>query len=40
VAALDNKLYAVGGWSGSYLSNNEAYQALLRQLLPLSSSGG
>jgi DNA-binding CsgD family transcriptional regulator/N-acetylneuraminic acid mutarotase len=40
VAGLDNKLYAVGGWCGSYLSSNESYQALLRQLLPLSSSGG
>ena len=40
VAALDNKLYAVGGWGGSYLASNESYQALLRQLLPLSSSGG
>jgi len=40
VAALDNKLYAVGGWNGGYLPNNEAYQALIRQLLPLGSSGG
>ena len=40
VAALDNKAYAVGGWSGSYLTSNESYQALIRQLLPLSSSGG
>jgi hypothetical protein len=40
VAAQDNKVYAVGGWGGSYLSTNEAYQALIRQLLPLSSSGG
>ena len=40
VAALDNKVYAVGGWGGSFLSTNETYQALIRQLLPLSSSGG
>jgi len=40
VAGLDNKAYAVGGWSGSYLTSNESYQALIRQLLPLSSSGG
>ena len=37
VAALDNKVYAIGGWSGAYLPNNEAYQALIRQLLPLGS---
>jgi DNA-binding CsgD family transcriptional regulator len=40
VVALDNKLYAVGGWSGGYLSTNESYQALIRQLLPLGSTGG
>jgi len=35
LAALGNKLYAVGGWNGSYLGTNEEYQALLQQLLPL-----
>lgn len=40
VAALDNMVYAVGGWSRGYLTTNEQYQALIRQLLPLGSSGG
>ncbi len=40
VVALDNMVYAVGGWSGGYLATNEQYQALIRQLLPLGSSGG
>jgi hypothetical protein len=39
LAALGNKLYAVGGWSGSYLDTNEEYQALLQQLLPLFTKG-
>ncbi len=33
------KVHVVGGWSGSYLAANEAYQVLLRQLLPFSSKG-
>ena len=37
LVALDNLVYAVGGWSGAYQSANEAYQALIRQLLPLGS---
>ncbi len=37
LATLENMVYAVGGWSGGYLSTNEAYQALIRQLLPLGS---
>ncbi len=37
LAALGKKLYAVGGWSGSYLAVTEEYQALVRQLLPLGS---
>ena len=37
--ALGNKVYAIGGWGGSYLSNNEEYQALLQQLLPLFTKG-
>ena len=39
LAALGNKLYAVGGWNGSYLGTNEEYQALLQQLLPLFTRG-
>jgi hypothetical protein len=39
LVALNQKLYAIGGWAGSYLSLNQSYQALLRQLLPLGSKG-
>jgi DNA-binding CsgD family transcriptional regulator len=39
LVAFNQKLYAIGGWGGSYLSLNESYQALLRQLLPLGSTG-
>ncbi len=39
VVSLDNIVYAVGGWSRGYLATNEQYQALIRQLLPLGSSG-
>jgi DNA-binding CsgD family transcriptional regulator/N-acetylneuraminic acid mutarotase len=41
LAVADGKLFAAGGWSGSYLAVNEAYQVLLRQLLPsLGGKGG
>lgn len=40
LAAYQQRLYAVGGWGGAYLDVNEQYQALIRQLLPLGSSGG
>ncbi|HIC88766.1 MAG TPA: hypothetical protein EYP04_05130 [Anaerolineae bacterium] len=37
VVTLGPKVYAVGGWSGDYLSVNAAYQASVRVFLPLSS---
>ncbi len=40
LVAYQQRLYAVGGWGGAYLDVNEQYQALIRQLLPLGSSGG
>ncbi len=39
VTPLNNKLYAVGGWSGTYLDAHEQYAALLTLLLPLTNSG-
>jgi hypothetical protein len=36
VAAVDVSLYAIGGWSGEYLSTNQEYQALYRIILPIS----
>ena len=36
VAALDTQIYAVGGWSGGgYTEVNQAYQAILRVILPI-----
>jgi DNA-binding CsgD family transcriptional regulator len=40
LTGLDQKIYAVGGWNNGYLTVNEQYQALLRQLLPLGGRGG
>ncbi len=40
LVAFQQRLYAVGGWAGAYLDANEQYQALIRQLLPLGSTGG
>lgn len=38
VVALENVIYAVGGWSGDYLSLNEAYEALpFRIYIPVST---
>lgn len=34
-APLNNKIYAVGGWSGGYLDAHEQYLALLTQMIPL-----
>ncbi len=39
LVALNQKLYAIGGWGGGYMATNLAYQAVLRQLLPLGSKG-
>jgi hypothetical protein len=39
-AAVGQKVYAMGGWSGGYLVVNEEYQPLFRTLLPLGSKGG
>jgi DNA-binding CsgD family transcriptional regulator len=33
--ALNNRIYAVGGWSGGYLDAHEQYLALLTQMIPL-----
>jgi len=38
-APLNNKIYAVGGWSGAYLDVHEQYVALILQLIPLTGSG-
>jgi DNA-binding CsgD family transcriptional regulator len=34
-APINNKIYAVGGWSGGYLDAHEQYLALLTQMIPL-----
>ena len=34
VAADDTSVFAVGGWSGEYLADNEEYRALFRLFLP------
>jgi hypothetical protein len=34
VAADGVSVFAVGGWSGQYLSSNEEYRALIRLFLP------
>lgn len=36
---LNNKLHAVGGWSGAYLDAHEQYAALIQLLLPMTSQG-
>lgn len=38
-APLNNKIYAVGGWSGAYLDVHEQYVALILQLIPLTGAG-
>ncbi len=38
-APLNNKIYAVGGWSGTYLDVNEQYLALIQQLIPFTGTG-
>ena len=38
-AAHGQYVYAIGGWSGSYLTSTEEYVALVRQLLPLTTKG-
>jgi hypothetical protein len=32
---INNKIHAVGGWSGGYLDAHEQYLALLTQMIPL-----
>jgi hypothetical protein len=34
-APLNNKVHAVGGWSGAYLDAHEQYAALIQLLIPL-----
>jgi hypothetical protein len=36
---LNNKIYVVGGWSGTYLDIHEQYLALILQLIPLTGAG-
>ena len=38
-APLNNKIYVVGGWSGTYLDIHEQYVALILQLIPLTGAG-
>lgn len=38
VTPLNNKLHAVGGWSGAYLNEHEQYAALIQLLIPLTNS--
>ena len=38
-APLNNRIYAVGGWSGAYLDTHEQYVALILQLIPLAGAG-
>ena len=38
-APLNNKIYVVGGWSGTYLDADEQYVALILQLIPLTGAG-
>ncbi len=37
-APLNNKVYAVGGWSGAYLDAHEQYKALFQLMLPLTNT--
>ena len=34
LALVDTKMYAVGGWNGSYMSANQEYQAIYVIMLP------
>ena len=36
--ALNNKVHAVGGWSGAYLDVHEQYAALIQLLIPLTNT--
>jgi hypothetical protein len=39
VASRGSLIYAVGGWSGDYLDQNEAFETTFRAFLPLGSRG-
>ena len=37
VAGRGSLIYAVGGWSGDFLDNNEVFQGTFRAFIPLST---
>jgi hypothetical protein len=39
VAARGSLIYAVGGWSGAFLDNNEVFEGTFRAFIPLSTRG-
>ena len=40
VASLGSRIHVVGGWSGDYLADHEAFQGTFRAFLPLGTVGG